>query len=111
MAVQSGCAALEVERHSETKCFKFKGCRFGWHSLVAAYGIAPEMLTFIPHGVTLPQGIERSIPTRHLMQHMTLRRLRSGESVSFGKFSSPSGTDGGRSLCLICVGRVFCPHP
>lgn len=38
--------------------------RFGWHSLIAAYGISPDKVVFIPHGVDLPKNNAAS--TRHL---------------------------------------------
>lgn len=38
--------------------------RFGWHSLIAAYGVSPDKVVFIPHGVSLPKTSEASI--RHL---------------------------------------------
>ncbi len=38
-------------------------CRYGWHSLTAAYGINPENVVFIPHGVSIPKG---STHQRHL---------------------------------------------
>ncbi len=47
--------------------------RFGLHSLIAAYGIAPEKVIFIPHGVVLPQSIERSAPGRHLLEQVLVR--------------------------------------
>ena len=34
---------------------------FGWHSLVAAYGIPPQQAVFIPHGVDVP---EQPAPTQ-----------------------------------------------
>ena len=62
--------------------------RFGWHSLVAAYGIAPEKVIFIPHGVVLPQSIKHSAAERHLLQQTTLRRLCSSMNSSDGMPSS-----------------------
>lgn len=42
--------------------------RFGWHSLIAAYGISPDKVVFIPHGVDLPKNSAAS--TRHLTAHI-----------------------------------------
>ena len=56
--------------------------RFGWHSLIAAYGIAPEKVIFIPHGVVLPPSTEPSPTTRHLLEEVALRRLRSSTNTS-----------------------------
>lgn len=38
--------------------------RYGWHSLIAAYGISADKVIFIPHGVNIPKS---SAPSqRHL---------------------------------------------
>ena len=67
--------------------------RFGWHSLTAAYGIAPEKVIFIPHGVVLPQSTERSTRDRHLLEQMMLRRLRSSTNASLGMPNTFLSTD------------------
>ena len=57
-------------------------CRFGWHSLVAAYGVPKDKLTFIPHGVVLPQSPKPSASRRHLLQSITLSMALQGASVA-----------------------------
>ncbi|CAL8465900.1 g5436 [Coccomyxa elongata] len=37
---------------------------YGWHSLIAAYGISPDKIVFIPHGVNIPQN--NALSERHL---------------------------------------------
>ena len=56
-------------------------CRFGWHSLVAAFGVPQEKLAFIPHGVVLPQSPKPSASRRHLLQSITLSAALQGASV------------------------------
>ena len=58
--------------------------RFGWHSLIAAYGINSEKVIFIPHGVVLPQSTKLSTPNRHLLEQVPLRRLCSSTNASLG---------------------------
>ena len=58
--------------------------RFGWHSLIAAYGLPPEKVIFIPHGVVLPQSTKASKPHRQLLQDMTLHGLHTNADVSEG---------------------------
>lgn len=55
-------------------------CRFGWHSLVAAYGVPQEKLTFIPHGIVLPESPKPSA-SRRLLQSITLGMALQGASV------------------------------
>ena len=57
-------------------------CRFGWHSLVAAYGVPQEKLTFIPHGIVLPESPKPSSSHRHLLQSITLGMALQGASVA-----------------------------
>ena len=57
-------------------------CRFGWHSLVAAYGVPQEKLTFIPHGIVLPESPKPSTSRRHLLESITLGMALKGASVA-----------------------------
>ena len=57
-------------------------CRFGWHSLGAAYGVPQEKLTFIPHGIVLPESPKPSVTRRHLLQSITLGMALQGASVA-----------------------------
>jgi len=58
--------------------------RFGWHSLIAAYGLPPEKVVFIPHGVVLPHSTNASKPHRRLLQDMTLHGLHTNVDASEG---------------------------
>ena len=62
---------------------------FGWHSLVAAYGIPPEHVVYIPHGVDVPEQTspDQDAPTmRGSTSRLLLRQLlaRSGRKSCAG---------------------------
>jgi hypothetical protein len=52
---------------------------YGWHSLVAAYGLRPAKLAYIPHGVDLPQQNMATPSAAEPSGSSALRRLLAGE--------------------------------
>ena len=52
--------------------------------MVAAYGLAPEKVLFIPHGVDVPKSHMATMPRRRLMQDMARRGLAAGSGLKAG---------------------------
>ena len=73
--------ALTLYR-SVSRAGRIIACRFGWHSLVAAYGLPPEKVLYIPHGIDVPQGPATARSQRELLQHVGMRFLLSAGAGS-----------------------------
>jgi hypothetical protein len=60
-------------------------CRFGWHTLAAPYGLAPEKLLFITHGVMLPQAPAAAArPRQEHLQELPLQAASASRYTSAG---------------------------
>lgn len=79
--------------------------RYGWHSLIAAYGISPDKVVFIPHGVNISKGKAASI--RHLT---AMDHIESNDSIRVKNLLAKAGKIFCRSIpLLLWLSQVYVP--
>lgn len=114
----------EMSRHSERLVVM---TWFGWHSLVAAYGIPPQQVVFVPHGIDIPEQAAPDADTatrRDSASRLLLRQLLANAGMvpdlvvsscvvtfQLPKTAPALGSDQDGKLCLVrrCRPCSSCP--